>query len=71
MELGEPIIGGTTANPQREVPDVCHSLLEKTKVFAKKFTKSSLSSIQQNKKCSKLYTRNAGVSLGMSKCLRH
>lgn len=36
MELGEPLIGGTTANPQREVPDVCHSLLEKMKDFAEK-----------------------------------
>jgi hypothetical protein len=57
--------------PQREVPDVCHSLLEKMKDFAKKSTKSSLASIQQNKKSSKLYTKNAGVSLGMSKCLWH
>lgn len=35
--------------PQREVPDISHSPLEKMKDFVKKFTKSYLLNLQRNK----------------------
>ena len=54
---------------REKMPDVCHSLLEKMKDFTNKILRKVPCRVFSRIIKVLNYTRNAGVSLGMSKCL--